>query len=65
MKELGIFVTLPFVLSIPPILGYYAGIWIDDKLDTKPYTMYILIVLGLIAGFKEMYRIITRYGHDI
>ena len=62
LKIIGIFVTIPFVMALPPILGWLFGSWLDGKLDTKPYFMYLFIALGFIAGFKELYRIIKRYG---
>lgn len=63
MKQLGAFITIPFVLAVPPVLGYYIGSWIDEKFNTQPIFMYILIVLGFVAGFREVYRIITRFGN--
>ena len=60
--KIGIFVTIPFVLATPPILGWFIGQWLDKKLATEPYLMYILVILGFVAGFRELYRIIKRFG---
>lgn len=57
--------TIPFVLAVPPILGWFIGKWLDEYFNTKPYGMYIFIILGFIAGFKEVYRLIKRYGNDV
>lgn len=57
--------TIPFVLSIPPVLGWLIGKWLDEKLNSSPYLMYGLIVLGFIAGFREMYRLLKRFGDEI
>jgi ATP synthase protein I len=59
-----VFVTIPFVLAVPPVLGWLIGNWLDEKLNTKPFLMYILIVLGFCAGFREMFRILKRFGND-
>lgn len=64
MKQLGIFVTIPFVLAVPPVLGWFIGTWIDEKLGTKPVFMYIMIALGFAAAVREFYRIIKRYGNE-
>ncbi len=61
-KQLSAFITIPFVLAVPPVLGWFIGNWLDKKLNTEPYLMYFMIILGFVAGFKEMYRIIKRYG---
>lgn len=57
--------TIPFVLAVPPVLGWYLGQWIDELSGTAPIFMYVLIVLGFVAGFREVYRIIQRYGRGI
>jgi len=61
--QVGVFMTIPFVLALPPIVGWFIGKWIDEKLGTDPYVMYFLLILGLIAGFREMLRIVKRYGN--
>lgn len=62
MKQLGVYITIPFVLALPPIFGWFIGSWLDKKLDTDPYLMYLFILLGFVAGFREFYRILTRFG---
>jgi len=64
MQVLATYVTLPFVLGIPPIVGWYLGSLFDKYFETKPYGMYILLVLGMIGGVREFYRIVTKYKDD-
>jgi F0F1-type ATP synthase assembly protein I len=47
-----------------PVVGYFLGDWLDGQLDTKPYLMIILSVLGLVASIKETIKIIKRIAHD-
>lgn len=65
MKQLGVFLTIPFVLAVPPVLGWFLGRWIDELCGTEPIFMFVLIILGIAAGFREVYRIINRYGSGI
>lgn len=65
MKQLGVFVTIPFVLGVPPLLGWFLGHWLDEFFHTAPYFMYFLIAAGIIAGFREVYRIIKRFGNEL
>lgn len=65
MKQIGVLLTLPFVMAIPPVVGWLLGRWLDEAANTKPFFMYTLIVLGIVAGFREMYRIIIRFGSGI
>lgn len=63
MQQVGVFVTVPFVLSVPPVLGWFIGQWLDDHLGTAPFLMYSLIILGFVAGCREFYRLIKRFGN--
>jgi ATP synthase protein I len=65
MKQIGIFMTIPFVLGVPPLIGWYLGHSIDMHFHTEPYFMNSLIVLGVVAGFREVYRIIKRFGNEL
>lgn len=60
--QAGIFITIPFVLAVPPIIGWLIGKWLDKHLHTTPYLKYVLLVLGVIAGARECYRMIKEYG---
>lgn len=61
--QIGAFMSIPFVLAIPPVLGWFLGTWLDRKLDTEPYLMYLFLALGFVAGIREVYRIIKRFGN--
>lgn len=63
MKQFGIFLTLPFVLAIPPIIGLLLGRLIDGALGTG-FFQYFFMILGFIAAFREFYRIIKRFGDE-
>lgn len=63
IKQIGIYMTIPFVLAIPPVLGWFIGSWLDEKLGSASFFMYFFIVLGFVAGFRELYRIIKRFGN--
>lgn len=54
--------TIPFVLAVPPLVGWLIGSWLDDWLGWKPYLMFLFIFLGFVAGVREFYRIIKKYG---
>jgi ATP synthase protein I len=64
LRQMGIFMTIPFVLAVPPLIGWLTGSWLDDWLHTKPYLMFVMIILGFAAGVREFYRIIKTYGSE-
>ncbi|MBA3815699.1 MAG: AtpZ/AtpI family protein [Parachlamydiaceae bacterium] len=57
--------TIPFVQAIPPIIGWFIGRWLDSVFDTAPYLMFILMAIGFIAGFREVYRIIKQFKNRV
>ena len=61
VRMVGVFVTLPFVLAVPPVIGWLIGSWIDNYLDTSNFFMFLFIILGFVAGAREFYRILTKY----
>lgn len=63
IKQIGAFVTIPFVLAVPPILGWLIGSWLDKEFGTAPFLMLILIIFGFAAGIFELYRLIKRFGN--
>lgn len=62
LRQIGILTAVPFVLMFGPLIGYFAGAYLDEKLGTDPYLMILLIVLGFIASGKETWNLIQRAG---
>ena len=54
----------PFILGVTALVGYLIGSWLDSVFDTKPYLTYLFLALGFIAGIREIYRVIKKFGHD-
>ena len=61
-RQIGILTTIPFLLAVGPILGYYIGDFLDKKLNTTPYLMILFIVLGFVASGKGVYDLIKKAG---
>ncbi|MBA3602933.1 MAG: AtpZ/AtpI family protein [Parachlamydiaceae bacterium] len=65
MRQLAAFLTIPLIIGLSPIVGWFFGQWLDKKWDTFPVFTLLLIFLGLFAGFREVYRIIKRFGNGV
>ena len=59
-RQISILTTIPILLAVGPILGYYIGDFLDKKLDTAPYLMVIFIFFGFVAAGKGVYDLIKR-----
>ena len=38
----------------------YVGLWLDKKFGTSPYLTLLLLFMGVVAGFKNIYVMIRR-----
>jgi ATP synthase protein I len=60
IRQVGILTAVPFVLAIAPLIGYFFGSFLDRRLGTSPAFMIIMIVLGFVAGFRQVYFLVRR-----
>ncbi len=43
----------------------FVGVYLDKKFETGPYLTVILLIMGIIAGFRNFFRLVKRYGIDL
>jgi ATP synthase protein I len=63
-RQAGILGTIPFLLAIPPIAGVYIGKWIDGKAGTSPAFTIVFVVLGFVAGIREVANVLKKANLD-
>ena len=42
----------------------FLGSWLDGKLGTRPYFTLLLLLIGIVAGFRNMYVLIKKNFKD-
>ena len=42
----------------------FLGTWLDGKLGTGPYFTLLLLLIGIVAGFRNLYVLIKRSFTD-
>lgn len=47
-------------LVVSTFLGFGMGYWLDKKLGTSPALTIIFVVLGVAAGFLNVYRAVNK-----
>lgn len=57
-RQIGLLSSIPFILALAPIVGFFLGQYLDTRLRTKPWLSFILLGLGFVAGVRETIRII-------
>jgi len=60
VKQLGLATLIPLVLLSGPIVGYFLGSILDEKLKISPWGVTCIMLLGFIASVKETIQIIKK-----
>jgi ATP synthase protein I len=61
-KGLATLSSMGIAMVLCTFIGLLMGIYIDKYFGTKPWFTIIFLVLGIVAGFKNMYEMIKKYG---
>jgi F0F1-type ATP synthase assembly protein I len=51
---------IPFLLAVAPLVGYFGGRWLDQKLGTEPVLTFLLLAMGFVAGVRETIIVIRK-----
>jgi len=43
---------------------FFLGRWLDRQLGTEPYLAFLLMLIGIAAGFRNIYVLIKRYVNN-
>lgn len=64
-KALGELSTIGLTLVIATVIGLAAGYYLDQWLGTAPWLTLIGLVLGIAAGFVNLFRSVKRAERNI
>jgi len=51
---------VPAILVAAPLIGLFAGMWLDGKFGTDPYLLISGLVLGFIAAAREIMNLVRK-----
>jgi F0F1-type ATP synthase assembly protein I len=58
VSYLGIF------FGVAVSMGYFFGRWLDTRFHSQPWLTIVGSLIGIAAGFKELYRVARRYQKE-
>lgn len=64
LRWLGILSTIGINIVVATVIGFLIGYWLDTLLGTRPWLMIFFIILGIIAGFRNLFSILSRIDKD-
>ena len=56
--------TIGLELAFSILFGWWAGRWLDGKFDTAPFLEISGFGVGLIAGFRSLFRAAKQMQHE-
>lgn len=56
--------TVGLNLVLSTFIGLAIGYWLDKVFGTSPWLTIIFLVLGIIAGFRELFRMAKKEIRD-
>ncbi len=57
--------TVPFMLGVGPLVGYFIGRWLDRRLHTDPWMQFVFLGLGLAATVRYIVRVVRQVQKDV
>jgi len=63
-KELLEASTAPLNLVVSTFIGLAIGYGLDSLFNTSPYLTIIFLILGIISGFRDLFRFARRQAKD-
>jgi ATP synthase protein I len=40
---------------------FFLGRWLDSQFGTEPYLAFLMLLIGIAAGFRNIYVLLKRY----
>ena len=62
-RQIGMLTTIPALLAISPMIGYFMGKWLDSKLGWSPVLTLVFLGFGFAAGIRETIRVVRKASH--
>jgi ATP synthase protein I len=54
MRELAYYSSLGLSVSLSIFIGLAVGVYLDRRFETSPWCTLIFLILGIIAGFRNI-----------
>ncbi|MCG6981359.1 MAG: AtpZ/AtpI family protein [Deltaproteobacteria bacterium] len=64
LKLVGLASTLGLTIVIATFIGLALGLWLDRVFNTSPWLTVILLIAGIIAGFRNFYRFMSKRAKE-
>lgn len=60
LRKVGMYTAIPTMMMVGPMLGYFAGTWLEGKWGGAPWVSTGGAILGMIVSFRQIYLVLKR-----
>lgn len=64
-RLVGTLGSVPLMLGVGPLLGFFAGRWLDRRFGTSPWLQFVFLALGFVAAVRYIVRLLRRVQKDL
>jgi ATP synthase protein I len=61
LRAAGLLLSIPTLLIVSPLVGFFVGSWLDRRFRTEPWLGIGGLAVGFAAAGRETYLIYRRY----
>lgn len=60
LRQVSLLAAVPAILTVGPLVGFFAGQWADNRWGTEPYLMIGGILLGFGGAGIEIGKLVKK-----
>lgn len=64
LRQVGLLTGIPMVMVAGLLVGYFFGSWVDKFFHISPWGQVIFSILGIVAGFKQVFSLIEQANKE-
>lgn len=62
LKRLVWLSSMGISMVVATFIGLYIGVYLDSVFSTRPWFTIIFLIIGIAAGFRNIYILVKKYG---
>jgi len=62
LKRLVWLSSMGISMVVATFIGLYIGVYLDNVFSTRPWFTIIFLIIGIAAGFRNIYILVKKYG---
>lgn len=61
-RDIGFYTIIPMMMIAGPLVGYLLGKGLENVFGGEPWPAVVGMLVGVVAGFRQVFLMLTRKG---